>query len=487
MSINKTDLIVGFDPTFATQISGAQLAQLVNSATPNTDRGFIIVSTDIGTNPVVPDAGNLGGNGNTNWQRYLWLRVSATYVTAYIWNPNGATDPVFENWVTVASAAIAPGSIQGYQIASNTIPSSAVISISSSQITGSVVAGWLASLNLNQTAIATNGLLSTNLFANGTLTWGDLVGNATTGIGFPSVAPLAITTPKIALQAVQGNATAGLSQIKDNSITSTQLLANNNNISTPVSAGATAAVDPVINITVPIKSIPGVPTNTNWNPQATGVNVAAGDVLAVNYNSTGQLAGFVPNRRAILTLAEPMVNNNTIQLPVVAIGQTAYSLANAQGAVIGRILQVSRTALITAVTPIAGLSTGNQITGANSTLLYTLSNFVPLNAGSNLLVRFDGYFKQVTNSGWNMLGIQKIAHGGSTAGNLDDANGSYNSADNNQTRYGFITHVYTNVSTAAVDINIYAVTSNNTTCTFNPQPGYTGVNNSAWLEVVEYI
>ncbi len=78
-----TDLIVGLDPTGATAITGAQLAQLVNAANPQNDKGLIIVTTDGSPgNPVVPDAST-----TTKWQRYLWLRRPLAYthgIQAYI-------------------------------------------------------------------------------------------------------------------------------------------------------------------------------------------------------------------------------------------------------------------------------------------------------------------------------------------------------------------------------------------------------------------
>ena len=135
----------------------------------------------------------------TKWQNYVWLRVQPTYVTAYIWNPNGATDPTFLNWVTISSASIGPGSIQGFQIAANTIPATAIISLSSAQITGSVVAGWLAQLNIANTAYATNGLMNNN-----SPIFGDLNGVGST-VAQPVIGNLAVTQGKLALQSVAGN------------------------------------------------------------------------------------------------------------------------------------------------------------------------------------------------------------------------------------------------------------------------------------------
>ena len=49
MSVNANDFIVGLDPTGYTTITGEQLAQLVNSAYPQVDKGMCIVTTDDGS------------------------------------------------------------------------------------------------------------------------------------------------------------------------------------------------------------------------------------------------------------------------------------------------------------------------------------------------------------------------------------------------------------------------------------------------------
>jgi len=382
---NVNDLLLQLDPTTFTQISGAQLAQMVATALPNTDRGFILVSTDSAGAPNVPNA-----NATTNWQRYLWLRVSAAYVTCYVWNPGGATDATYLNWVTVSSASIGPGTIQGYQIANNTITSANISTISSSQITSGVVPGWLAQFGTNPNFWVNEGLITTNVFDSTSFTWGDLQGGGlVNGVGTPVIKPLAISQGKLALQSVAGNATAATGQIKDNSITTLQLLSNGNTASTSFLSGA---VDPWVNITIPTTSIiglPGVGSGTQTS--------AAGDVLALAYGRTG----YKTVNRAILNLADPTVGGEQTypQVLIVQPNTATYALVNAQGsntnAPLGRVLQIQQTQ-ITALTTSSGnialtstpTSAGTGVTAVKTAGSTTNFTFTPLSASSTLVIEY---------------------------------------------------------------------------------------------------
>ena len=137
------DLIVGLDPTGYTNITGAQLAQLVNSATPESDRGFIIVSTDTGINPNVPDAST--ATGTPAWQRYIWLRISATSAIPYVWNPTGANtiDSISQvsmlKWQSVAQSSIGNGVITNKMIADYTIEDAKIVGLSYSKLSGAPI------------------------------------------------------------------------------------------------------------------------------------------------------------------------------------------------------------------------------------------------------------------------------------------------------------------------------------------------------------
>lgn len=156
MAFNPNDIVVGYDPTGTTSITGAQLAQLVNSANPNTDRGFIIVSTDVGLIPVVPD-----GVNNPKFQRYIWLRISTGAVNLYVWNPAIAPSNTFQNWQNISYASIGQYTITGGiggNIQLNSITPDNISSIQGSQIVGALSA--TASANLLTNATAFGGVLS---------------------------------------------------------------------------------------------------------------------------------------------------------------------------------------------------------------------------------------------------------------------------------------------------------------------------------------
>lgn len=131
MSILQQDIEKPFDPTGYSSISGSQLAELIDGATPADDKGFIVVTDDVSTVPQVPDAVT-----TTKWQRYIWKRVSATTVSLYVWNDNGAVDATYLKWIPATIAGIAAGSIVNTMIADNTIQSVKIVSLDWSKLTG---------------------------------------------------------------------------------------------------------------------------------------------------------------------------------------------------------------------------------------------------------------------------------------------------------------------------------------------------------------
>lgn len=213
----STDIRAPFDPTGYASITGAQLLQYLTGAFPQIDKGLVVVTEDVAGVPEVPDA-----EEETKWQNYIWLRKSVTSVAIYLWNDGGTEDATFLKWVTAFSASIAAGSIQGYQIANNTITDGNISNVNWSKITG-----------------------APSSIASGSAAGGDLTGTYPS----PSVASLAITSAKIALNAVKGGASNQLATGADGAT-----LANNiaptasSTLGSPSggSAGASAANDRVV-------------------------------------------------------------------------------------------------------------------------------------------------------------------------------------------------------------------------------------------------
>jgi hypothetical protein len=134
------DIISGFDPTGQLNITAAQLLAMVNGAVLQADKGMNIMTADVVGVPQVPDARN--GQGNTQWQRYTWIRVQATLASLYIWNPGGALDATFLYWIP-AGSAIAALSITGDKIAPLAITSDKIASVNWGQIAGVPSSGFI--------------------------------------------------------------------------------------------------------------------------------------------------------------------------------------------------------------------------------------------------------------------------------------------------------------------------------------------------------
>jgi len=388
---NVSDLITGFDPTSNTTITGAQLAQMVNSATTTSDRGFVLVSTDTAGAPNVPNA---SGTGTTAWQRYIWLRIQPTTVTAYVWNPNGSTDSTFLNWVNISQIST-QSAITNAQLAGG-ITSDKITSVLNTSILNGVPPLWLAQLAVNLNSYLSNGLITTGTFSNASFVWGDLTGNGS-AVGAPVVSPLAITQPKLALQAAAGNATLVTGQVKDRSLYGVQLYTSsaiagltdtiNGQANSGIAPQTINAVDPLNNISVPSLSAKGQ-RYTNANITGDALVVAAGDVLVVN----GAKNGYVTNNRAVLNLAEP-TSQTYLQIPTVAANGVVYGLSNPQGnSSFGRILQrVTTFSTAKGITnfptaPTARAASGAALTTTNMQLCFSAPAFTPLSATSTIIV-----------------------------------------------------------------------------------------------------
>lgn len=135
MPASLQDFIAGFDPTGQVTITAAQLLQIINSATPFSDSGLVKVTLDIVGFPDVPDAAT-----NVKWQKYIWVRVQASAVVAYIWNPNAATDPTLLKWQTITVASIADGSVTNSKIANGAVTDDKIASVAYAKVSGAPAA-----------------------------------------------------------------------------------------------------------------------------------------------------------------------------------------------------------------------------------------------------------------------------------------------------------------------------------------------------------
>jgi len=213
--MNSNDFIAGLDPTALLNITGAQLAQLVTSATPSSDRGLVLVTQDSNGVPVLPDT--------TDYPRienYLWLRLSplSSSFTLCAWNSlqnynmgysNGSGQTVSTNWNPVSIGSIPAGTVQNFQLAGG--------------ITYDKLAG-----NIPTSALASG---STFLTTASSPAVTDIAGSF--GGGF-TIQPLVVTTGKIAVGGVATNniaagavtlakfdTTGGIYQLLSNSANST--------------------------------------------------------------------------------------------------------------------------------------------------------------------------------------------------------------------------------------------------------------------------
>lgn len=161
------DVVKFFDPTGMAAITGEALAQLVDGIYPYGDKGFVVLTTDVGGTPEVPDA-----HTNTKWQRYVWMRRMASSVKLYVWNPNGTDDAALHQWEEVGGGASIPDrSITAQKIVAGTITDNELSTISQSKISG-LVSALNAAVSLN-TAITSGDLAGVNsTYANPVITNG---------------------------------------------------------------------------------------------------------------------------------------------------------------------------------------------------------------------------------------------------------------------------------------------------------------------------
>jgi len=129
MPASTIDLQAPFDPSAYASLTFAQLMQLVSGLTAYTDKGLVITTADVGGNPEVPDAVT-----TTQWQRYIWRRISAATTSVYVWDPAHASDATYLRWVSINVAGIGVGAIVNAMIADNTITDVKIANVDYSKI-----------------------------------------------------------------------------------------------------------------------------------------------------------------------------------------------------------------------------------------------------------------------------------------------------------------------------------------------------------------
>lgn len=190
MSHSVYDLTKGIDITGLPTVSGGDLNNLIDAATPYTDKGLILWSVDTAAGvPDVPDAA-----ATTKWKRYIWLRIPHTSVVPpantvpyfYAWNDTATSIPTYLKWqrieadFTTVNATIAAlqAELDASQLditattntanAANSTAGTAATDATNALANAAIVAGNLATLDA-QVNHTTSGLAPTRAVADSAL------------------------------------------------------------------------------------------------------------------------------------------------------------------------------------------------------------------------------------------------------------------------------------------------------------------------------
>lgn len=187
MSHSVYDLTKGIDITGLPTVSGGDLNNLIDAATPYTDKGLILWSVDTAAGvPDVPDAA-----ATTKWKRYIWVRIPHTSVVPpantvpyfYAWNDTATSVATYLKWqrieadFTTVNVAIAvlQAELDASQLditeatntanAANGTAGTAATDATNALANAAIVAGNLATLNA-QVNHTTSGLAPTRAVAD---------------------------------------------------------------------------------------------------------------------------------------------------------------------------------------------------------------------------------------------------------------------------------------------------------------------------------
>lgn len=147
------DLVKGYDFTGSSSVTAAKLNQLVDNATPGTNRGLVYYS------PSAPSA---------SYYRYLWLDPSTAIPGLKVYSTNGG------GWSNIiASVSFSQNSIAAGVLQQNAVSTTNIVDngISSSKIAaGAVTSSKLGLQSVDATNIVNNTITSTQIATNGLAT-----------------------------------------------------------------------------------------------------------------------------------------------------------------------------------------------------------------------------------------------------------------------------------------------------------------------------
>jgi len=267
MSVSLQFLRKQLDLSGQSDLSGTDINQSVDTALPALDKGMTVFTTDVAGSPDVPNAAV-----DTNLARCLWIRITATQVLTYIWDPYAVSAAPLLKWTLITTTNVPDGSITGAKIANLAIDSTKVSSLSWSKIIdrptwfggdlGSAVAG------------------------------GDLTGNYPN----PTVAALAITTGKLALLSVDttilaANAVTG-AKVLDGTLTAAkQILGTWNYFGTAGGTGDVITLTPTVALAAYAAGVTGQFLASAVNTTFVTINISGLGAIALKMPDGSALAG----------------------------------------------------------------------------------------------------------------------------------------------------------------------------------------------------
>ena len=287
-----------FDPTGYTSITGAQLLQFVSGVSPYTDKGFVIVTTDLGSAPVVPD-----GNGDTALQRYLWLRLSpgSSLSVLYTWNPY-APNGALQYWNPISfTSSIPANSILGTQIAPGSIDYTRIINIQQSQIQGYQSILGIGSVfgPTPATPTVSNNIAGT--FTNGLYVMPASILNSMMFADATTVAGITAPNAPVSTQNIVGRSVT-LDKLAPTGSVSGQVLTSQGPTSTPSWANSTQKIiqTVVVETTVPsFASVSSAALGEIVTNAAPNLTLSGGTIQ--NNTNTGIVCGYTQNTTAGVT------------------------------------------------------------------------------------------------------------------------------------------------------------------------------------------